>query len=74
MWSDFSDFDSKQKHVGIVVPCYAGLSPGYGKGRPNRWINGFLHVSFEDNGYFYAGIQHVKTDGSFITQDGRHWR
>lgn len=74
MWSDFSDFDSKEKHIGIVVPCYAGLSPGYGNGRPNRWVNGFLDVSIKDGGYFFPFIQHVRQDGTFITQDGTHWK
>ena len=74
MWSDFSDFNAKEKHIGIVVPCYAGLSPGYGKGRPNRWVNGFLEVSIMKDGYFFPFIQHVKQDGTFISQDGTQWK
>ncbi len=73
MWSDFSDIDAKEKHIGIVVPCYAGLAPGYGKGRPNRWINGFLEAPIMDNGYFFPFIQHVKQDGTFVSQDGQTW-
>lgn len=73
MWSDFSDIVAKEKHIGMVVPCYAGLAPGYGHGRPNRWVNGFLEVSLMDNGYFFPFIQHVRQDGTFITQDGVLW-
>ena len=73
MWSDFSDIDEKEKHVAMVVPCYAKLAPGYGKGRPNRWTNGFLDVQFEKSGYFYATIQHVRQDGHFITPDGKRY-
>lgn len=74
MWSDFSDFDAKEKHIGISVPCYANVAPAYGKGRPNRWINGFLIVNFEPSGYFYPTVQHVAQDGKFITQDGKEWK
>jgi hypothetical protein len=74
MWSDFSDFKATEKHIGIVVPCYAGLSPGYGKGRPNRWINGFLEVNIMKSGYFFPFIQHVKNDGTFVSQDGTQWK
>lgn len=73
MWSDFSDFDAKEKHIGIVVPCYAGLAPGYGKGRPNRWVNGFLEASITAGGYFFPFVQHVKQDGHFVSQDGQSW-
>lgn len=73
MWTDYSDIDEKDKHTGILVPCYSKTSPEYGKGRPNRWINGFLFATFDNSGYFYPGIQHVKPDGHFIDPFGTSW-
>lgn len=30
-------------HTGIAVPCLCKKNPGYGKGAPNRWMQGFLY-------------------------------
>lgn len=29
-------------HTGISVPCLCRKGPGYGKGAPNKWVQGFL--------------------------------
>jgi hypothetical protein len=52
-----------QAHTGVVVPCLCRKGPGYGKGAPNRWTQGFLY------GY-------LNTDGSYndyvtIINDGK---
>jgi len=71
MWVDFSDVNAYEKHRGIQIPCYCHRAPGYGKGRPNRWTNGFLWANFKKSGNFSANVQSVNPkNGSFITQDG----
>lgn len=29
-------------HTGVAVPCLCKKNPSYGKGKPNRWMQGFL--------------------------------
>jgi len=47
-----SSLDVKQKHVGMSMPCLCLKGPGYGKGKANRWINGFLFGYLFPNGHF----------------------
>lgn len=74
-WSNYSDVDDKDQHVGFLVPCYAKRAPDYGHGMPNRWMNGFFwaHVKTE-TGNFSGGIQLVSPEGKFITQDGKEYK
>ncbi len=37
-----SPFDYKQAKTGVAVPCLCTKFPAYGKGKPNRWAQGFL--------------------------------
>lgn len=70
-WSDFSNVDEYEKHIAYQVPCYCHMAPEYGKGRPNRWSNGFFWANFKKSGNFCAGIQGVSPrNGTFITQGG----
>jgi len=71
IWPNFSMVDEEEKHLGIQVPCYTTLSPEYGKGRPNAWLNGFFTACVKrDSGKFSSFIQFVSPRGSFISQDG----
>lgn len=70
VWSDFSDIEAKEKHTATLIPCYCKVGPEYAKGRPNRWLNGFFYANFKADGSFYSGVQYVKMDGHFVTQDG----
>jgi metallophosphoesterase superfamily enzyme len=40
-YSKVSALDYKNAKVGVSVPCLCGRTPHYGKGRPNRWQQGF---------------------------------
>jgi hypothetical protein len=54
-WSVFtkcSDVDLLQKHTGLSMPCACRKGPGYGKGRANKWVNGFGWGYVQPNGYF----------------------
>lgn len=70
MWSNHSDVDDKEQHVGYLVPCFCKRNPDYGKGAPNKWLNGFFHASVSNSGNFSAGIQLVSPEGKFISQMG----
>ena len=39
-------------HTGVCVPCLCRKGPGYGKGKANRWIEGFNYGWVAPNGYF----------------------
>jgi metallophosphoesterase superfamily enzyme len=39
-------------HSGIAVPCLCKKGPGYGKGAPNKWMQGFLWGYVGDGGLF----------------------
>lgn len=72
-WSNYSDVDDKDQHVGYLVPCYAKRNPDYGKGMPNRWMNGFFFAHIKESGNFSGGIQLVSPEGKFITQSGKEY-
>ena len=73
-WPHFSMIDETEKHQGIQVPCYAKLAPGYLKGRPHDWSNGFFTACIKkSSGNFSPFVQKVSPEGNFITQDGREY-
>lgn len=74
VWPQFSMVDEKEKHLGIAVPCFCGLAPGYGKGRPNQWMNGFFAASVKrKSGNFTPYVIPVGPKGNFITIDGKEY-
>jgi predicted phosphodiesterase len=71
-WSDYSDVDSTETHVGILVPCYRRRDPEYGQGKPNKWMTGFFTACVAESGNFSHHVQLVRaSDGAFISQMGR---
>lgn len=52
VYTKLSDVDLSQKHTGVSMPCMCRKGPGYGKGRANKWINGFGFGYVQDNGNF----------------------
>jgi UDP-2,3-diacylglucosamine pyrophosphatase LpxH len=44
--------DASEIKTGVAVPCLCSRRPGYGKGSPNRWINGFVYGYVNDDGTF----------------------
>lgn len=58
-----------ERWTGTVLPCLSTTNPGYGRGRDNRWLNGFGIVDLRPDGNFnlYTAII---TNGQF-TYAGR---
>lgn len=68
-----SPLDSKQAKTGIAVPCLCRKGPGYGKGKPNKWVNGFLWGYVAPDGSFndYVSIIH---EGRFTGPTGKVYK
>jgi hypothetical protein len=67
VWPQFSMVDDEEKHLGIGVPCFCGLSPEYGKGRPNQWMNGFFMASVKrKSGNFTPIVVPTDRKGNFM--------
>lgn len=68
-----SPLDSKQAKTGMAVPCLCRKGPGYGKGKPNKWVNGFLWGTVQPDGSFndYVSIIH---EGSFVGPTGKVYK
>lgn len=45
--------DAREVKTGVAVPCLSTRRPGYGKGKPNKWINGFLYGWINSDGTFH---------------------
>jgi len=67
-----SDIDDDE-FVGFAVPCYCKKAMKYGKGRPNRWSNGFLWSAHKDSGNFTAGVITTSKKGHFMIPDGEEY-
>lgn len=52
VYTKTSRADASEIKTGIAVPCLCTRRPGYGKGAPNRWIQGFLWGYINDDGTF----------------------
>lgn len=52
-------------HTGVCVPCLCKKAPGYGKGAPNKWAQGFLW-GYVDKGGFFNDYVSVIVDGKAI--------
>lgn len=59
-----SPVDYKQAKTGISVPCLCLKGPSYGKGKPNRWTQGFLYGYIDEKGMFNDYVV-IITDGRF---------
>ncbi len=67
-----SALDTADKHTGRSVGCLCRKDPGYGRGSPNRWAQGFLLFERADDGYFQVHEIAV-TEGQAIWS-GRRYR
>jgi hypothetical protein len=61
--------DSK-RYTGTCLPCMCDLNPGYGRGRANKWVNGFGICSVRPSGDFNL-FPIVISDGQFSMPDGQ---
>lgn len=74
VWPQFSMVDQDDKHLGIGVPCFCGVAPEYGKGRPNQWLNGFFSACIKrKSGKFTPYVIPVSSKGGFMTMDGTEY-
>jgi hypothetical protein len=53
--------------TGVAVPCLCTRGPGYGKGAPNRSINGFNYGYLEGAGNYYD-ITPIITNHKFVAE------
>lgn len=60
----------KNAKTGIAVPCLCLKTPKYGKGKPNRWAQGFQFGFVESNG-FYNDYTAIIVDGKFTAPSGK---
>lgn len=47
-----SPLDYKNAKTGMAIPCLCTKLPSYGKGKPNRWVQGFNFGYVHPNGTF----------------------
>lgn len=60
-----SALDYKNGKTGIAVPCLCSKNPKYGKGSPNKWMQGFVMGYVEKSGNFSDSIA-IILDGKCI--------
>jgi hypothetical protein len=52
-YSKNTPMDDEYPKTGISVPCLSKKNPSYGKGKPNRWSQGFLYGYLLPDGNFH---------------------
>lgn len=62
----------KNAKTGIAVPCLCTKTPGYGAGKPNKWVQGFNFGYIHDNGFFNDYVATI-IDGKF-TVNGKTYK
>lgn len=60
-------------HTGIAVPCLCNKGPGYGKGRANRWIKGFLWGYVDSQTGLFTDYVTTIINGRFVA-NGKEYR
>lgn len=63
----------KNGKTGTAVPCLCSKAPLYGKGKPNRWVQGF-NWGYVGDGGFYNDYVSVIVDGRFIGPTGKVYK
>ena len=66
VYTKVSDVDLTQRHTGISMPCLCRKGPGYGKGRANKWINGFGWGYVMPNGSFTDYVSPIVNNQTII--------
>jgi hypothetical protein len=72
VYTKVSDVDLAQKHTGVSMPCMCRKGPGYGRGKANKWINGFGWGYILPNGTFTDYVTVVVKGQAVI--NGTHYR
>lgn len=65
--------DYKKAKSGVAVPCLCHKTPKYGKGRPNRWVQGW-QWGFVDSDGSFADFTSLVIDGKCIGPTGKVYR
>ena len=68
-----SPLEYKNAKTGMAVGCLCTKTPGYGKGKPNTWLQGFLCGYVESNGYFNDYHTSI-IDGQFTGINGKRYK
>lgn len=68
-----SPSEYKDGKTGIAVPCLCHKTPKYGKGKPNRWVQGF-NFGYVSEGGHYSDYVVVITDGKFTAPNGKVYK
>ncbi len=72
VYTKTSPIDVKMPKTGIAVPCLCTKDVGYGRGKPNRWVQGFLWGHVADSGAFADHVS-VIVSGHLIV-NGKHYK
>jgi hypothetical protein len=62
-----SALDATDARTGVAVPCLCNRGPGYGKGAPNRWLNGF-NYGYVESGGTYFDMTPIITNSKFVAE------
>lgn len=62
-----SALDAADARTGVAVPCLCNRGPGYGKGAPNRWLNGF-NYGYVESGGTYFDMTPIITNNKFVAE------
>jgi hypothetical protein len=65
-----SPVNYKNAKTGIIVPCLCQKTPSYGKGKPNKWLQGFSYGFIDDKGFYNDYVVTI-IDGKFVGPNGR---
>lgn len=63
--------DAQDTKTGMAVPCLCTRGPGYGKGAPNQWSQGFLYGWVNKDGTFHD-VPVIMVNGHFVANGHRY--
>jgi len=69
MYTKTAPAEYKNGKTGIAVPCLCHKTPKYGKGKPNKWVQGF-NFGYVGDGGLYTDYVAVIVDGKFVAPNG----
>lgn len=72
-YSKTAPSEYKNGKTGVAVPCLCSKTPKYGKGKPNKWVQGFQWGFVSENGS-YTDYTSVIIDGKFIGPNGKVYK
>lgn len=70
-FTKMSALDVQDAKTGMAIPCLCTRGPGYGKGAPNQWSQGFLYGFVNPDGTFHD-VPVVMVDQHFVANGVRY--